>query len=340
MNRKISIILAAHDQAEYIGNCLDSLLTQTIRDIEILAVDCGSTDGTGDILYEDAHEDERVVFLADRRGSIGHAKNLGLDRARTPYIMIPEPEDCLHKDVLERLCRELDQNPDLGLAACGTEWVGTDAYGRTREDRMRILREANQKDNRQQEINSRLLRSWSFTYTTVYRRDFLEMHGIRHFEEPGYGRQDSAFRLLAMMKGAFFISEETGCERRVDRRTDRITDPRSVTDICSEFRFLRERLMEEDALWNRERFIFWQAFYDRNLLLYEELADTLKPRLAGRMQAELKGAIEHREFDPYHFDAAVRPDMELLISDAKKFDQKQRERLKEREHACRETARA
>ena len=105
---KVSVIIATHNNVKTIGNCIDSLFSRTFTDIEAIVVDVNSTDGTKDLLLKMAAEDARITFLADSKGSLGHARNTGMDHARAPYIIFADPKGYFHNDGIEFLCLHLD----------------------------------------------------------------------------------------------------------------------------------------------------------------------------------------------------------------------------------------
>lgn len=100
---KVSIIMPSLNVVPYIEKCMDSVLGQTLQDIEILCVDADSTDGTHEILERYAKQDLRVRLFRDDQHSTGYAKNLGIDIAKGEYIGIVEPDDYIELDMFERL---------------------------------------------------------------------------------------------------------------------------------------------------------------------------------------------------------------------------------------------
>ncbi len=316
------MVIATHNNAKNIGACIDSLWNGGFSEFEVIAVDVNSTDGTKDILAKMAAEEEQITFLADSLGSIGHAKNIGMDHARAPYIIFADPDGFFYKDAIEYMCHKLEEDPDSDMFTC--KMSGSDIYGRTDEDRKKSIIDANKKDNRQQEVESRLMRSWMFDHITMYRSSFLYGKGIRHYEKPGYGSQDNAFCFLAMSRGMASISADVKYSFSNDLYGLRITDADVVVDVCNEFRFLKEQLQKESQLWWRMRLVYWQAYYERNMLLYELLSDDLRPKLSKKLQADIKEAIYRKEFSRDHFDVRVRDEMELLMISTKKFDEYKR----------------
>lgn len=330
---KVSVIIATHNNVKTIGNCIDSLYNRTFKEIEVIVVDVNSTDGTKDLLMEMAAEDDHIIFLADSMGSIGHAKNIGMDHARAPYIVFADPEGYFRRDAIEFLCLHLDEAPHADMFTCSTNCFGTDSYGRTAEDRGKAIGDANIRDNRQQEMDSRVFRSWIFDNITIYRSSYLRDTGIRYYESPGYGSQDSAFRFLSLAIGIPSISVDVIFNKEVDIPTELISDPRVVTDVRDEFRFLKTKLQEDEKLWWRMRLIYWQAYYDRNMQLYEHLPDDIRPSLSNRIRNDIKEAINKKEYSRDHFDISVRDEMELLMKSTEEFDRYQAEKIAKRERA-------
>lgn len=330
---KVSVIIATHNNVKTIGNCIDSLYSRTFKEIEVIVVDVNSTDGTKDLLMEMAAEDDHIIFLADSMGSIGHAKNIGMDHARATYIVFADPEGYFRRDAIEFLCLHLDEAPHADMFTCSTNCFGTDSYGRTAEDRGKAIGDANIRDNRQQEMDSRVFRSWIFDNITIYRSSYLRDTGIRYYESPGYGSQDSAFRFLSLAIGIPSISVDVIFNKEVDIPTELISDPRVVTDVRDEFRFLKTKLQEDEKLWWRMRLIYWQAYYDRNMQLYEHLPDDIRPSLSNRIRNDIKEAINKKEYSRDHFDISVRDEMELLMKSTEEFDRYQAEKIAKRERA-------
>lgn len=111
-----SVIVPVYNSEETIGRCIDSLLDQTLRNIEIIVVDDGSTDNTSLVCY--SYEDERLRFITQENGGVSKARNKGLDVARGKYILFCDSDDWVEKNFVESLCNEFkDLNVDL--VVCG-----------------------------------------------------------------------------------------------------------------------------------------------------------------------------------------------------------------------------
>lgn len=102
---EVTIIMPSLNVVKYIRPCIDSVLRQTLQDMEILAVDAGSTDGTAEILKEYASKDERMRVLYSENKSYGGQVNMGLEQARGEYIGILETDDMVAEKMYEILYR-------------------------------------------------------------------------------------------------------------------------------------------------------------------------------------------------------------------------------------------
>ena len=115
---EISVIVPAYNVAPYLAACLDSILAQTFRDFELIIVDDGSTDGSGEIAEAYAERDERVRLVKRRwnRGGAA-ARNLGMEVGEGAYVVFIDADDLVPPDHLATLYRAAEEeNADLAAA--------------------------------------------------------------------------------------------------------------------------------------------------------------------------------------------------------------------------------
>ena len=102
---KVSVIIPVYNVEEYLRECLDSVVNQTLKDIEIICVNDGSTDNSLAILEEYAAKDERLrVFTQENQGQ-SVARNLAMEKARGEYIGFVDSDDWIDLDFYEKLYR-------------------------------------------------------------------------------------------------------------------------------------------------------------------------------------------------------------------------------------------
>lgn len=105
----VSVLIPVFNTEPYLHECLDSVLGQTLSEIEVVCVDDGSMDGSLAILraYEKRDPRVRVIAFGENRG-LGPARNAGLDAARGRFVCFVDSDDRLRRDVLEKLCGEAE----------------------------------------------------------------------------------------------------------------------------------------------------------------------------------------------------------------------------------------
>ena len=107
---KVSVIVPIYGVEKYIHQCIDSILNQTLEDIEILLIDDGSKDNCPAIIDEYAKQDSRIKAIHQENGGYGKAVNNGLSKATGEYIAIVEPDDFIEQNMFEVLYDDAKQN--------------------------------------------------------------------------------------------------------------------------------------------------------------------------------------------------------------------------------------
>ena len=100
---KVSVIIPVYNVEKYLRECLDSVINQTLKDIEIICVDDGSSDGSLKILEEYAQKDNRIKVLKQEHGGVSCARNLALGGAAGEYMLCLDSDDYLELNTLESL---------------------------------------------------------------------------------------------------------------------------------------------------------------------------------------------------------------------------------------------
>lgn len=120
-SRLVSIVLPCHNAAPFLRAALDSALAQTHRELEIVAVDDGSSDDTGAILREAAARDERVrVLVNERRLGIIHALNSAVAEAGGDFVARMDGDDLLDPARIATQLETLERQPDIGVVGSST----------------------------------------------------------------------------------------------------------------------------------------------------------------------------------------------------------------------------
>lgn len=194
---KVSIIMPSLNVVQYIRECMDSVVSQTLQDIEILCVDAGSTDGTLEILQKYAAKDSRIRIIGSNRRSYGFQVNLGIDIATGEYLGIVETDDYIDPTMFQKLYDTAIENkadfvkssyylfadiPQVGRLKLEHNISGLSYMGR---DRKYISSE---------DYTNQTISLDSYIWNGIYKRDFVKTQNIRLNETPGAAYQDAGFR--------------------------------------------------------------------------------------------------------------------------------------------------
>ena len=106
MGKKVTVVVPSYNTENQIGRCLESICNQSLKDIEIIVVDDGSTDKTVDIAESYAKKDDRIIVIRNEHSNAGVARNTGLDKAEGEYIVFWDSDDFFAINALLKLYKK------------------------------------------------------------------------------------------------------------------------------------------------------------------------------------------------------------------------------------------
>ena len=109
MTEKITVIVPVYNVENYLNKCLDSILKQTYQNLEIMVVNDGSTDNSGEICQEYAQKDNRIVYIEKENGGLSDARNAGLDQMTGSYVTFVDSDDWIEQDYVETLYQKITE---------------------------------------------------------------------------------------------------------------------------------------------------------------------------------------------------------------------------------------
>ena len=120
--KKISVIMPAYNVEKYIGRSMQSVLSQTYSNIELIVINDGSSDRTKDVVLEYAKRDSRIVYYEQQNQGVSVARNTGMEKANGDYISFLDADDLWEKDMLSKLYSKMQSGAEIQFV-----------YGRTEE---------------------------------------------------------------------------------------------------------------------------------------------------------------------------------------------------------------
>ena len=110
MKELISIIVPVYNIENYLDKCIESIVHQTYKNLEILLIDDGSTDHSGKKCDEWAKKDKRIRVIHKKNGGVSSARNIGLEKAKGEYIGFVDGDDFVNKKMYEEMHRQMKKN--------------------------------------------------------------------------------------------------------------------------------------------------------------------------------------------------------------------------------------
>ena len=175
MNPLISIIVPVYNQEKYLARCLDSILNQTYKNLEVVCIDDKSTDSTAEIINRYKIRNPRVVYYKNIGKGVSAARNYGIEKAKGKYIGFVDSDDFIQPQMYEFMMKAIAEN-DCEMVACGYERVDEENY-RHFEYRARECKTSEFVDmyNFEKIIKNEMI--LSSACTKLVQKDFLEKYG-------------------------------------------------------------------------------------------------------------------------------------------------------------------
>ena len=306
-NVKVSIVVPIYNVERYLAQCLDSIIAQTLQDIEIICVNDGSTDSSAEIIDSYAQKDSRIRIITKQNTGYGNSMNIGFDAAQGEYVGIVESDDYADKEMFETLYRTAKEN-DLDVVKSGYYFYYS------------IPKERNEK----QEIASSILCNQTFCPTTfftakmemveffnikptiwsaIYRRQFLIDNDIRFNETPGASFQDASFNFkvwtcaqrVQLLKDAFL-------HYRQDNENSSVNSPGKVFCVCDEYEEMERFLKKHPSKYGTLECVKNRIKYDSYMWNYERLATKFKYIFIERAAEEFREDMRNGTLQKDYFE--------------------------------------
>ena len=314
---KVSIVIPTYNVENYLRECMESVINQTLSDIEIICINDGSTDGSLKILREYADRDERVILIDKKNEGYGVGMNTGMDIATGEYIGIVEPDDFVPLTMYEDLYNIAKENE--------LDFVKADFYRFTRDERTGKLNLVYNRLDSSGENYNQVICPFEKPYVTkfimntwsgIYRRKFIEEHRIRHNTTPGAAFQDNGFFWQTFMyaKRCMFLDRPYYMNRR-DNPNSSVKNKEKVYCMNIEYDFIRDIFMQQgnEELWNRFKYYYNYKRYFSYFFTLGRISREFKHGYVDRISKEFKRAQSQDELDFKVFTPNTRKKISLLI---------------------------
>lgn len=217
----LSVIVTSYNIEKYLAKCLDTVINQTLKDLEIIVVDDGSTDGTPGIIRKYAEMDARIrpIYLEENTiGGVASAANAGLDAATGEYVGFADGDDYLEPDMFDKLVTAAKTHQS-DLAMCKYMLIDETGAKAAPAEKNRWNRFEKTEhivfDSEKKSVE--ILRFIAVPWRKIYRRELIESKGIR-FPVVDYFWEDNPFHWYSVCAARdIVVVPEVLCYHRVGR---------------------------------------------------------------------------------------------------------------------------
>jgi glycosyltransferase involved in cell wall biosynthesis len=312
----VSILVPVYNVSKYLGQCMDSIVNQTLKNIEIICVNDGSTDESPEILRSYAAKDPRVKIIDKENTGYGNSMNIAMDNATGRYIGIIESDDFAEPDMFEKLYGEAIKH-DLDVSRCNF-------YYYTTEDGKNVKSELGWLRHNEVYAPSD---DWGVFYqqpsvwANIYKTSFLRENNIRFLETPGASYQDTAFtfKVYSLAK-RFKIIPDALHHYRVDNEESSVNAlTKKVYCVCDEYNEIK-RYMKEHGTYEQYKKLIVHLQYNAYKWNYGRLAEPYDRQFLEKWREEFtdeynKGNIDRSRFSPEEYE-----DVMNIIHKGKRLD--------------------
>ena len=289
----VSVLVPICNVERYVDQCLESARMQTLKDIEVICINDGSTDGSLDIINSYVDRDPRFKVIDKPNSGYGDSMNKGLEMACGKYISILESDDFLDPDALEYMSgRAEEENLDVLKCNFWLYWSSLDPSRLNRHDayfsavspEMALMgphRSADVPD---------IFWAKASIWSALYKKSFLDQNGIRFLPTPGASFQDTSFSFkVYACANRVAYSSRAFLHYRQDNEKSSVNNPGKVFCVCDEHAEMK-RFLNEDRTDLKPMLDPIRAkvkFYNYRWNLYR-LSAELRPQFLERFSREMR----------------------------------------------------
>lgn len=318
---KVSVVVPIYNVEKYLRECLDSLVGQTLKEIEIICVDDGSTDSSKEIIREYMQKDTRVKMIAKEKNSgYGNSMNQGFDMASGEYVGILESDDFAEPAMFEKLYETARENAlDVVKSSFWFYYSTPKQYN----EKYEVASKGTEKRT--------FCPAWDFDapmemveffnmkpsiWSAIYKAEFIRRNGIRFLETPGASFQDTSFNFKVMaLAGRVQTLREAFVHYRQDNEGSSINSQSKVFCVCEEYAEI-QRFLETNP-FNRGMLecVANRIKYDTYMWNFDRLSPKFRYLFVEQISGEFMDAFENGTMDNEFFETYKWEDVKKLTED-------------------------
>ena len=283
---KVSVIIPVYNVKSYLRQCMDSVVGQTLKEIEIICVDDQSTDGSLQILQEYAEKDDRIQIITQKNAGAGAARNNGMRYATGKYLSFLDSDDFFELDMLEKAYEKAEADQADFVV------YKSDQYHTEEDEFIKVgwvVRESDLPPYQpfsHRQITGNVFKVFvGWAWDKLYSRAFVEQYNLSFQEQRTSNDMLFVFSAVALAKRISFVPEILAHQRRDAK--DSLSKTREHSWQCFYFALsaLKERLIKENIYKELERDYINYALHF-SMWNYNTLSEPTKSMLKDKLKNE------------------------------------------------------
>lgn len=288
---KVSVIIPVYNAQEHLKQCLESIINQTLKEIEILCIDDGSQDNSLSILREYASRDSRIQVIQQANGGAGAARNTGLRAACGEYLSFLDSDDFFEPKMLEKAYHQIEQYKADMVVFNSDQFQMDQSIFAAVPWVFRKIDIPPYQPFSHRELTGNVFKTFvGWAWDKLFSRSFILEHNLCFQEQRTSNDLYFVFSALSLAKRIVVVDEILAHQRRGSSTSLSVTREKSWHCFHDALLALRKRLQDENIYWELEQdFINYAlhfCLWNLNTLA-EPTRQLLKEKLCNEWFAEL-----------------------------------------------------
>ena len=296
---KVSVVIPVYNVENYLRECLSSVINQTLKDIEIICVNDGSTDNSLRILREYEKLDDRITLIHQTNKGTASARNLAMEYARGKYLFFLDSDDYIELNALEELYECVEENSlDFLIFQAINYDEGKKEFFETEYFSMNRLKEFTKGSIFNYNDLGDMIFNVSVTaWQKLYNRNFIENIGARFPD--GLLFEDNLFfwEVLFNAERVMFLPEFYYV-RRIHKHSIMISADKRFIDSIEVNRLIIEKFREYDLL-DRFKHILYDRRFDLTFYRFRQIQDEYKQAYFEKLKEDYKRIVDDGYYEEY-----------------------------------------
>lgn len=316
---KVSIIIPIYNVEKYLRECLESVINQTLKDVEIICVDDGSPDNCPQICDEYAAHDNRIKVIHKENGGYGKAMNVGLENATGEYIGIVEPDDYIEPNMYERL---YNQSIKMDADVCDSGFYVYNSQCKGKKRNVKWVHPAENidffPDDRSFTIaeHPKLIMKHASIWAKIYKNKFLKQNNIKFNETNAASYQDFPFMVEVMCKAKQIVVVKSYFYHwRVENNSNSSTTRNDaklmiMAQQCEEVK----RIIKEQGLYEILKEPIYRHFASANYDFFKRINLIYKKEYFEKIYHLFKDLIQDKNFSYLYFSKKEKTFVKAVLT--------------------------